>query len=174
MLARRKLWLEPVQCTPRQVQVQRTLLVAIVLRLVFTPSHVSVERLDLSICVCRHLVCRSCNKPCDRVDLHSCYDCVSTEKDSQFWSCGRTSSAEILPNFEGIFLPKRSRCPRARRYKRNRPCHHQLLLARKRHVASDEEPVTFDRTRGCKRPTRVILLTVLHRRHRSLHGPTHK
>ena len=44
---------------------QRFLLVAIVLHLVFTPSHVSAERLDLSICVCRHLVCKSCNKPCD-------------------------------------------------------------------------------------------------------------
>ena len=38
------------------------------MRLAFTPFCISVERLELIICVCRHLVCKSCNKPiaCDR------------------------------------------------------------------------------------------------------------
>ena len=47
--------------------VESFLLVAVILRLVFTSFRESVERLDLSTCVCRHLVCKSCNKPitCD-------------------------------------------------------------------------------------------------------------
>ena len=63
VLARRKVQLEPAQCTPRQVQVQRFLLVAIVLHLVFTPSYVSVKRLNS-----QHLrLPQTCNKPitCD-------------------------------------------------------------------------------------------------------------
>ena len=42
-------------------------LMVVILRLVLTPFRVSVERLDLSPCVCRHLVYKSCNKPitCD-------------------------------------------------------------------------------------------------------------
>ena len=59
VLARRRIQLEPARCTPRQVQVQRKLLVAVVMHLIFTPFCISVERLDLSICVCRHLVCKS-------------------------------------------------------------------------------------------------------------------
>ena len=47
---------------------------------------------------------------------------------------------------------------------------HGLLHAERRHVASDDEPVTFKGTRGRTRPTRVILLPVLHRSH---HGPVH-
>ena len=39
------------------------LLVAVVMRLAFTPFCISVERLELNICVCRRLVCESCNKP---------------------------------------------------------------------------------------------------------------
>ena len=32
------------------------------MRLVFTPFRASVERHDLSTCVCRHMVCKTCNK----------------------------------------------------------------------------------------------------------------
>ena len=35
------------------------------MRLAFTPFCISVERLELINCVCRQLVCKSCNKPCD-------------------------------------------------------------------------------------------------------------
>ena len=44
------------------VGVESFLLAAIIKRLVFTPYRVSVERLDLSTCVCRHIMCKTCNK----------------------------------------------------------------------------------------------------------------
>ena len=56
VLARRKIQLEPAQ---------HILLVAVVMHLAFTSLCISVERLELIICVCRHLVCKSCNEPCD-------------------------------------------------------------------------------------------------------------
>ena len=37
------------------------LLVAVVMRLACTPFCIIVERLELNICVCRHLVCKPCN-----------------------------------------------------------------------------------------------------------------
>ena len=55
----------------------------------------------------------------------------------------------------------------------DRLCHRELLLAQRRHVASDDKPVTFEKLVVENTQTRVTLLTVLHRRHRSLHGPNH-
>ena len=44
------------------VGVENFVLAAIIMRLVLTPYRVSVERLYLSTCVCRHLVCKSSNE----------------------------------------------------------------------------------------------------------------
>ena len=50
---------------------------------------------------------------------------------------------------------------------------HELLLAQRQQVASDDEPGTFKGTCGRERPTRTTLPLVLHWRHRSPCGPVH-
>ena len=45
------------------VGVESFLLAAIIKRLIFTPYRVSDEHLELSTCVCRHMVCKSFSKP---------------------------------------------------------------------------------------------------------------
>ena len=72
------------------------LLVAVVMRLACTPFCIIVERLELNICVCRHLVCKPCNNRSpvtQRVCIHSCCNCVNRERHS-IWSCGRTTRDE--------------------------------------------------------------------------------
>ena len=78
------------------------------MRLVFTPFRVSVERLDLSICVCRHLLCKSCNKPiiCDTGFVFTTAATAYKQRRTLNLVMRTHFVCRNFPNCEGIFLSK--------------------------------------------------------------------